>query len=309
MISHLHLHLEPEERKRRRLGLSTGSFRSREAFFHAHDLRRSDRPTVDARDLAEFLREVQQEQARQGVDYVELRVSPRRFLSHGLSWSSFLSVTHSALRASHHPTVRAVLVVNRDSPAGFMAQCQDRISAGLPWTFVGLDLAGDEERFPHPPGLGGLFAATRQVGLGVSVHAGEFGTVTDVWRAIDDLGATRLGHAVAAGASTALLKRLARDEIMVEVSITSNRMLGAVPPDAPHPVRRFAHQGVPICLNTDVPLHTGQRLADEYRLAERELAVGPEEVLTLQRRAHRHAFCQWSRREGRPGAAARAGGW
>lgn len=290
MLSHLHLHLEPEERKRRFLGLPAAAYTSREEFFRSHDLGRNDRLHVTEEDLVTFLREVHKEQAGQGVEYVELRFSPRRFLAQGADWSGLLASVHSALRTLSKPSMRAILLVNRDSPEGFVAQCRDQIDAGLPWTFVGLDVAGDETRYPETPMLPELFTAARKAGLGVTVHAGEFGAIAEVWRAVDELGATRLGHAVAAATSSTLLARLARDRILVEVSVTSNLALGAVTGGAPHPVRRFVDARVPVCFNTDVPLHTGRTMADEYRHVERELRVDRESVLRLQRQAYNHAF-------------------
>jgi adenosine deaminase len=234
--------------------------------------------------------ETHREQAQQGAEYVELRFSPRRFLTHGLDWDVLISTVHSVLEACRAPLMRAIILVNRDSPEAFVLECCERIANGLPHTYVGLDVAGDETRYPATPHLSDLFLVARSAGLGITVHAGEFGHVDNVWQAIDEFGAVRLGHAVGAAGSPALLSRLARDQILVELSITTNRTLGSVAPGVPHPIRRLVERDVAISLNTDVPLYTGCTLEDEYRCAEEELGIDRDSVLGIQRRAYSYAF-------------------
>jgi adenosine deaminase len=184
-----------------------------------------------------------------------------------------------------------VLLVNRDSPSSFIAECTEVVSSGLPESFVGLDLAGDEATHPDDSGFVGLFERGVRKGLGVTVHAGEF--VDDergIWRAIDELGAMRIGHGRAAGSSKALLDRLARDAVMMELSLSSNLALGAVQTIDDHPVRLFVDSGLPICFNTDVPLHAGTTMRVEAELAQQALGVGQDDILDIQRRAYDFRF-------------------
>ena len=181
MISHLHLHLEPEERKRRALGHAREGSWSRESFFSAHSLEQPGRVRVLPADLGQFLLELHAEQHLEGVGYAEVRVSPRRFLSDGLSWSSILELTDSAVRGLITPIIKLILLVNRDSPREFLDSCLERVESGLPPAYVGIDLAGDEHRWPDTDPFKGLFSRARAQGLGVTVHAGEFGQDSEVF--------------------------------------------------------------------------------------------------------------------------------
>ncbi|TGN78109.1 hypothetical protein E5083_13020 [Streptomyces bauhiniae] len=289
VLPHLHLHLEPEERKRRELGMPGRDFGDRHLFFEAHRVDRADAVPVTAQDLRRFLADVHTEQREQGVDHAELRVSPRRFLRDGMTWQEFTDTVQDCLAHLRAPVVRAVLLVNRDSPAPFLAMVTERI-AELPPVFTGVDLAGDE--IPHPdvrPAVP-LFRAAADSGLGRTVHAGEFGPEEHIWRTLDVLGAQRIGHGVSAATSSALLRRMARDGILLEVSLTSNVALGAVPGPAAHPLPAFLEAGVPVAFNSDVPLHTGRTLNDELRLAADALGASPEVIRDLQSRAARHCF-------------------
>lgn len=285
MTPHLHLHLEPGERAKP--GRPPGGPVDRESFFRSHSLA-VPRAAVTRAVLRRYLTDLHREQRRDGVSYVELRLSPRRMLVDGLSWSDFLTTIHHALSASVRPTVRAILLVNRDSPADFVAACTDVVRSGLPSTFVGIDLAGDELAFPEVGPFVQLFATARATGLGTTVHAGEFGGPEHIWRAVDELGARRIGHGVSAHRSDALVRRLAHDDLLVEVSLSSNRHLGAVPAGVRHPAFDLAARGVPICFNADVPRHVGATLADELRAAAAVLGI--DEVARLQEEAGRYVF-------------------
>ncbi|MBD0710691.1 MULTISPECIES: hypothetical protein [unclassified Streptomyces] len=281
---HLHLHLEPEERKRRELGLAPRDFSSRDRFFAAHRTDRADRPRTSPGDLGRYLAQVHAEQRAQGADLVELRLSPRRLLLDGMTWEDFTSTAQRVLGPLRDPVVSAVLLVNRNSPADFVGELTDRIGE-LPPVFVGLDVAGDELAHPDVRPFVPLARAAADAGLGRTVHAGEFGPPEHVWRALDLLGADRIGHGLSCAASAALLRRMATDGILAEVSLTSNLALGAVPAPASHPLPAILAAGVPVSLNTDVPLHTGHTLTDELDLATQVLDLSPGEIRALQTRA------------------------
>jgi adenosine deaminase len=115
---------------------------------------------------------------------------------------------------------------------------------------VGFDLAGAERG--NPPRLfRDAYEIARRGGLGLTVHAGEDEGPENVWEAIDLLGADRIGHGCSAVRDRRLLKRLARDRILVECCPTSNVQTGAVASGAPHPIYTFLEHGIPVAVCTD----------------------------------------------------------
>src|ERR1035438_5393554 len=143
MSTHLHCHLEPGERKWRQLG-----YRSSEGFFDRHNLLARDRPRVTMADLHSFLLELHSEQALEHFEHVEVRLSPRRFLLDGSDWSDILAVCNETVMRLCSPRMRLILLINRNSPAKFLIECEDFITDGLPEAFVGIDLAGNEAQYP-----------------------------------------------------------------------------------------------------------------------------------------------------------------
>ena len=119
---------------------------------------------------------------------------------------------------------------------------------------MGFDIAGPEHG--NPPRLfQSAYEIARLGQLGLTVHAGEDAPAEYVWEAVDELGATRIGHGCSAASDPELLRRLARDRILVECCLSSNYHTGAVKRGAPHPIHAFLEAGVPVaicCDNTTV---------------------------------------------------------
>lgn len=292
MTAHLHLHLEPEVRKRLHMGDAPAQFGDADAFFRSHSLQNPDRPSVNGRELRTYIQEVEVEQREQGVRYVELRLSPRRFLEDGMTWPQFFQVTSEALRSTVDPIIRGILLINRDSTPQFVSEFEGVVAEGVPPEFVGVDLAGDERAQSDSRPFQRFFAGARTAGLGATVHAGEFGDHDSVWQAIEVLGAQRIGHGLAAVDHAALLARLASDQVLIEVSLTSSAVLGSARRFSRHPVSAMLDAGVPISFNTDVPLHTGASLSNERNAARDLLGVDDRLFDEVQRLALSHAFAR-----------------
>jgi adenosine deaminase len=152
---------------------------------------------------------------------------------------------------------------------------------------VGFDIAGPERG--NPPRLfASAFQMARLGRLGLTVHAGEDGPPEYVWQAIDELGATRIGHGCVAAQDRELMRRLARDGILVECCVTSNRHTGAVPHGARHPIFAFLEAGVPVAICSDNTTVSCTDSTQESVHVARE--IGLDAVAAIHRAAEAHAF-------------------
>lgn len=135
---------------------------------------------------------------------------------------------------------------------------------------VGYGIGGDEQA-----GKFGDFAwsfdCTREAGLRITAHAGEWGGPESVRQALDDLRVERVGHGVRAIEDLALVDRLAEDEIVLEVCPGSNVALGLYPDWRAHPIHHLRERGVKVTVSTDDPPffhttmnHEFDRLADAF---------------------------------------------
>jgi adenosine deaminase len=114
------------------------------------------------------------------------------------------------------------------------------------------------------------------------VHAGEADGAQSIWQAIDALGATRIGHGVAAREDAALMDFMANNDISIECCLTSNFQTGACTDIAEHPITTFMEKGIVVTLNTDDPGVSGIEIADEYQLAREVVGLSVEQLEQIQ---------------------------
>jgi adenosine deaminase len=91
--------------------------------------------------------------------------------------------------------------------------------------------------------------------------------------AIDAYGARRIGHGTRSVEDPALVERLAREGVVLEVCPSSNEALGVVRSVAEHPVRTFLGAGVRCVLSSDDPTLFGTTLLREHERLHVEAGV------------------------------------
>jgi aminodeoxyfutalosine deaminase len=136
-------------------------------------------------------------------------------------------------------------------------------------SIVGIGIGGDEARGPASL-FKDLYAEARANGLRLTAHAGESGGPIDgpasIWAAIN-IGAERIGHALAAQYDPQLMEVLATKQIPIEINVTSNIRTGCCTSFDAHPLRAYFDAGLMVTLNSDDPPMFGANLLDEYILA------------------------------------------
>lgn len=234
--------------------------------------------------------------AASGVETLELRYSPTIHTFAGLTpRQSIRAVLSGMNHASHrYPAMRLGLIViamRQHGPHIAKILARQAISEAqhlhARLGVVGFDIAGPERG--NPPRLfKSAYEIARLGRLGLTVHAGEDAPADYVWEAIDRLGAQRIGHGCAAVADAELLRRLARDGIVVECCLSSNYHTGAIRRGTAHPIQRFLEAGVPVaicCDNTTVS-RTDQ-VRETLQAAEQ---IGLDAVEEIHRTAAAHTF-------------------
>ena len=81
------------------------------------------------------------------------------------------------------------------------------------------------------------------------------------------------------------MRRLADQDVLLEVSPTSNWITNAVPA-----LPALYRAGVPVCLNSDDPNLFGIDLVNEYEVCAREYGFGEAEFSVMNSAALRHSF-------------------
>jgi adenosine deaminase len=164
-------------------------------------------------------------------------------------------------------------------------------SGGAPGAsrICGFDLADSEAGF-DPRALAPLVEEARASGLGITIHTGENTDAAHVARALDIYRPSRIGHGIRSIEDPNLMRRLADQDVLLEVSPTSNWITNAVPALAAHPLPALYRAGVPVCLNSDDPNLFGIDLVNEYEVCAREYGFGEAEFSVMNSAALRHSF-------------------
>ncbi len=236
------------------------------------------------------------EAAAAGVATLELRYSPIIHTFAGLTPRQSIRAVLSGMNhaADRHPPMKVGLIVIAMRQHGphiakilarqAIAEAQHlHARTGV----VGFDIAGPERG--NPPRLfKSAYEIARLGKLGVTVHAGEDAPAAYVWESVDMLGAERIGHGCSAATDPELLRRLARDGIVVECCLSSNYDTGAVSRGARHPIHAFLEAGVPVALCCDNTTVSRTNQTKETLRAADE--IGLEAAEEIHRRAAAHTF-------------------
>jgi adenosine deaminase len=216
----------------------------------------------------------------EGIDYIELRYSPWFMAqSHGMDPAEVMEACADGIRAAEKDTGVQANIIGILSRTYGVDACMLELDAILAHRdhIVGVDLAGDEYRFPahlFKP----HFKRVRDAGLHVTIHAGEADGPQSVWSAIQDLGAERIGHGFRAIEDPKLVEYLTEQGIGLECCPTSNLHTSTVKDYPSHPIKSLADRGVKFCLNTDDPGISAIDISHEYDIAAPAVGLSQEQV-------------------------------
>ena len=147
----------------------------------------------DAEALERVTLELVEDAASDGTRYVEIRWGPGLHLQRGLSLRDGIAAV--ARGAERGATAVVATGAAASSCGSSRSRCapttqpstsrshgppRDAMASGL----VGFDLAGPEAAYPDPLLHADAFAVARAAGLGITVHAGEWGGAAQVRRAL-----------------------------------------------------------------------------------------------------------------------------
>ena len=159
----------------------------------------------------------------------------------------------------------------------------------LSGSVVGIGIGGDE-RIAAPELFTDVYARAAKAGLRLSVHAGETVGPASIAGALDALKAERLGHALHAVEDDELVARLVREQVPLELCVTSNLRTSCCATLAEHPLRRYFDAGALVTLNTDDPEMFQTTLAHEYQIAQDAFGFSNNELCQLAANSFRASW-------------------
>ena len=146
-------------------------------------------------------------------------------------------------------------------------------------SFVGIDMADMDIGFGIRR-FAPLMLKAKQAGLHVTLHSGEENVPEapqHVRVAIEELGAERIGHGIYAVRDPDVMDLIKRENVLLELCPTSNRLTNSVPSIREHPLRKLMEAGIMVSINSDDPHLFGIDLCHEYDVVHDELGLTPED--------------------------------
>ena len=289
--AHLHLHLHHCVRQStflalaRREGISLVSFyrfSSLTEFLaragivgacltHPHDVRR-------------LCYELVEDEAHDGVGYIEPMISFRRFVPQFGSINQVFRLIQASFREAERTfgvEVGVMVGFGRDNTTSAEAEELARFAAAYAGDgVVAFGFGGDETRV-GPEAFAPACAIARAAGLLVVPHAGEVAGAEGVRRALDVLQPDRIAHGVRAVEDAHVMTRLRTEGVTCDICPTSNVRLGVVSGMMEHPIKDLLAAGVPVTLNADDPLDFDTTATREYTLVRDAFRLSDEHMARI----------------------------
>jgi adenosine deaminase len=227
-----------------------------------------------------------------GVVYFELRAGPLTHVSEKLPVEKCIEAMLEGLKDAeqkHGIIARLIVAALRNhDPA------QNKVLAEAAVKYqdqgvVGYDLAGDEAGFPADLHMD-AFNVIRGSALGLTVHAGEAGGFENVLNAIQEIGATRIGHGVHVIESPAAMEVVQDRQVLLEICPTSNVHTGAVANLESHPVKKIFDFGIRISIGDDDPVTSRTHVSNELMLLMNRFHFTEQELIQIQLFSIAHSF-------------------
>lgn len=246
---------------------------------------------ADREALAQVTFEAIEDAAKDGIRYLELRFSPGPLLAAGLSQKDILEGLREGVEAGERAyPIRVPLIagISRDQP---VEQAEQVVTLALAGDEIyGVDVLSDEsypaQRFSKE------LKRAKDAGLGITIHAGEYGGPENIWTAITELQADRVGHGthLYMPCQFPVAEEVKARGVLVECCPTSNVAFGVLPRLKDHPLPDMLKQEIPVAINTDDPRVVRLTLSQEYGILSSAFGLSEKDLLSIALNAVNHIF-------------------
>lgn len=212
------------------------------------------------------------------VVYAEVRFAPLKHLEKGLTLDDVvISVINGFNKANVESGIMGGIILSlmRGEEYEKNKKVVDVAKKYLGKGVVGIDLAGAETLYPTKDYVQ-LFSYAKTLEIPFTIHAGEAAGVESIKAALD-IGAKRIGHGVKVIDDEALMERVIKENILLEVCVTSNYQTEAI--KRRHPIEKLYRKGVKISINTDNDTVSGININREYARILQETKMDIEDLI------------------------------
>lgn len=171
--------------------------------------------------------------------------------------------------------LRLQIGLSRHCDIGYLEECLSHFWGNE--AFYSIDLYGDELAQPIE-NFKSIYRRAKSEGLKLKAHVGEWGTAEDVRKAVECLELDEVQHGIAAVEDKAVVRFLADNHIRLNITPSSNYLLGRVKDLKSHPIAELYHSGVDVTINSDDVLIFDSDVSKEYLRLYQCGCLGAEEL-------------------------------
>lgn len=157
--------------------------------------------------------------------------------------------------------MRLQIGLSRHCPIDYLQSCLEHFWGHK--EFYSIDLYGDELAQPIENFVP-IYDKAKENGLVLKAHVGEWGTARDIVTAVNTLHLSEIQHGIAAVQDESVIAFLKENNIRLNITPSSNVLLGRVPDMAHHPIAQLYRKDVDVTINSDDVLIFDSDVSKEY---------------------------------------------
>lgn len=241
--------------------------------------------------FTEAVKDVMKTAAQEHVVYLEIRFAPMLSVTENLTANKIIEASIKGLKEGENlygVKGNLILCGMRHQPVESNTKLAEIAADYHGYGVCALDLAGDEAAFPVKQ-QAEMFRKAKELGIPFTIHAGECGSAKSIWDAIE-LGASRIGHGIAAAKDETLMRYCADHKIPFEMCPVSNLQTKAVRTMEEYPFLRFLEAGMPVTINTDNRTVSNTSMTKELELLQGYYGIGDKVLAQLMENGKNGSF-------------------
>ena len=249
--------------------------------------------------ISRFAFELAEDNAKENVQWLEVRFSPILHTKKGLSLQKVMNAVIAGLKQAEkqYSILTGIIIcgIRNINPETSVELAKLSVEYKDNYV-VAFDLAGAEMDFPAKQHIE-AFSIILNNNINCTAHAGEAYGARSIHQAIHYCGAHRIGHGTRLKEDEKLLNYVSDHRIPLEICLKSNLQTGAISTLKNHPMKYYFDFGIRTTLNTDNRLITDTTLTDEYWIAYKDLGFSFDQLCDIILYGFKSAFLPYRKRK------------
>lgn len=175
--------------------------------------------------------------------------------------------------------LRLQIGLSRHCPIDYLQECLRHFWGRK--EFYSIDLYGDEFAQPIENFIP-IYEKAAESGLVLKAHIGEWGTSDDIVQAVNLLHLNEIQHGIAAVDNDNVIDFLAEKNIRLNITPSSNVLLGRVTDMTHHPIAKLYRNDVNVTVNSDDVLIFDSDVSKEYLRLYKAGCLSAEELENIR---------------------------